>query len=315
MRRGLTARSRAAFAVAVLCSSLLVVGAMEARAAAEEPGASVEVFVRKAGSPPAWRFVQKDGARSFELDKLPLQNVKHGDVQYEAKLDLRGISVAALLAEYKPPMTVDLAILHFANGMAVPLPFRDDAVMKRLDPFIARGLVDAKGTLSPLPPIARKVESYVDVKPISFAGNKLAVKARFHPEVGEDNSALFSPWSFTDTLLSIELVSQGPYYRQFAVSDEGDAPAGLVVFRQACQSCHGVHKLGAGFGWDFAEPEPIVARTKLGRLLFHVKYRATSEVLRGAQMPALSFLSEDAATRLYGWLKAIADKPLRPYEP
>jgi mono/diheme cytochrome c family protein len=141
------------------------------------------------------------------------------------------------------------------------------------------------------------------------------VNSRFHPEIGEEHSAIFSPWTFVDTLLAIELVRGEAYYRQFAVSDDADVAAGLKVFRQACQSCHGARKLGGAFGWDFVEPEPIVSRVKVGRLLFHVLYRATSEVLRGAQMPAIGFVNEEDARKLYVWLKAIADKPLQPYAP
>ena len=118
--------------------------AAPARAAeAASSGATVELFVRKAGSPPVWRFVEKENPRRFDLDRLPLVVVQHGDVQYQAKLEMRGISLAALIDQYRPPAGVDLAILHFANGMAVPIPFRDAAVMSRLDPFIARELVEA----------------------------------------------------------------------------------------------------------------------------------------------------------------------------
>ena len=42
---------------------------------------------------------------------------------------------------------------------------------------------------------------------------------------------------------------------------------------------------------------------------------AGAQVLRGAQMPAIGFVNEEDARRLYVWLKAIADKPLQPYAP
>ena len=38
---------------------------------------------------------------------------------------------------YRPPATADLALLHFRNGMIVPLAFRDEKLMGRLDPFVA----------------------------------------------------------------------------------------------------------------------------------------------------------------------------------
>ena len=164
-----------------------------------------------------------------------------------------------------------------------------------------------------LPQINRRVDSYVDVKPIVFTGNKLAVRARL-AQSGEGDAA-FTPWSLVDTLVSVELVNGAAYYRQFAVDDSAEALEGLKVFQQACQSCHGVRKLGASFGWDFVQPEPVVARSKFGRLFFHIRYRATSEVLRGAQMPVVDSVSEEAARKLYVWLEGIADKPLKPYAP
>jgi hypothetical protein len=62
------------------------------------------------------------------------------DAQYGASYAFRGIALTTVIASFAPDPALDVAILHFANGMAVPVPFRDVAAMKRLDPFIARGM-------------------------------------------------------------------------------------------------------------------------------------------------------------------------------
>ncbi len=292
----------------------LLVAMPVARAAKAPAGATVEVFVRKAGSPHAWASVHKEGAKRFELGKLALANERHADVQYDARLELRGIRLGALLDLYKPPATVDLALLHFANGMTVPLPFRDAEVMTKLDPFIATAVIE-DGKPQPLPQLRRKVENYADVKDLTFNGNKLSLAARFHPETGWERAAEFSPWVFVDTLLAVELVKSDAYYKQPAVDDTPEVAAGLTVFRMGCQSCHGTRRLGAHLGTDFVEPKPVTQRVAVGRLLFHVLYRSASEMEAGARMPAIGFLNEDDARKLFVWLKAVGDKPLRPYAP
>ena len=79
-------------------------------------------------------------SQSLDLDKLPLVDSQRFDAQYGASRAFRGIALASVITTFAPDPALDIAILHFANGMAVPVPFRDVAAMKRLDPFIARGM-------------------------------------------------------------------------------------------------------------------------------------------------------------------------------
>jgi hypothetical protein len=78
--------------------------------------------------------------QKVDLDSLRLVDGKRFDAQYGAERGMKGIALAAVIDSFAPDPSLDLAILHFANGMAIPVPFRDLAVMKRLDPFIARGM-------------------------------------------------------------------------------------------------------------------------------------------------------------------------------
>ena len=278
---------------------------------AKKHGGAVEIWVRKAGG-------ERQGLKKLELDGLPSTEIKRQDVQYEGgTFAYKGVALKALLAKYAPPASVDLALLRFANGMLVPLPFRDDAVMARLDPFVARARVgDGALRVGEFPSLSRTNENYVDVKPIAFSGNKLVVADRFHPDVPAAHAAAFSPWLFADTLVAIELVKGSAWYAQFDLEAAGDAHAGALLVRQSCQYCHGARKVGASFGWDFVEPIPAFAVRRTERaLFFHIRYRAASEQMRGAQMPALKHMTEDDARKLMAGLRVIGTRELGPYKP
>src|SRR5688572_8332245 len=124
--------------------------------AAPAPGDSVEIWVR--------RSTDQDGdgrghtgRRRVYLDRLPLTEVERRDAQYEEVRRYSGIPLGTILKRYAPDRSLDLAILHFANGMAVPVPFREAATMKRLDPFIARAWRSRRGgtlRVGAFPPLA-----------------------------------------------------------------------------------------------------------------------------------------------------------------
>src|SRR6476620_7351396 len=56
-----------------------------------------------------------------------------------------------------------------------------------------------------------------------------------------------------------------------------------------CQFCHGVHKVGAKFGWDFVEPTPIWSLHKPPKNLFlHIAYKPLDAAERVLMMPAVA---------------------------
>jgi mono/diheme cytochrome c family protein len=255
--------------------------------------------------------------QTVDLDALPLVTATRFDAQYAQSRSYRGIPLELVLDRFQPERSLDLAILHFANGMAVPLPFRDAAAMKRLSPFVARGVAlrrDEPMTTGQFPPLPKR---YVraDARPISFAGNKLVVAGWWHPDLGDKVKPVFSPWSHVDTLVSVEFVESLPYYRQFDVDPDPRVQEGLALFRQACQFCHGARKVGARFGWDFVEPMPVYTYRKEMNLLYHVAYRPLDAAERGLMMPALRFMSRDQAAALWQWLRAVGTKEMPKYQP
>jgi mono/diheme cytochrome c family protein len=279
------------------------------------PPSVVEIWVRGAG-PVQGDQAPRARAQRLDLDTLRLVDGTRFDAQYGGPRAVRGIALASVIEAFAPDASLDLAILHFANGMAVPVPFRDVAVMKRLDPFIARGMETHAGgpVRAGFFPAIRRKGATEDPRPIVFAGNKVVVAALWHPAVAPAAQPAFSPWRHVDSLAGIELVAAKPYYRQFEVGGGEMAQRGLAVFQQSCQFCHGVHKVGGKFGWDFVEPTPIWSLHRPSKNLFlHVAYKPLDAAERGLMMPAMKFMSQDDAGLLWRWLKAVATEPMPAY--
>jgi mono/diheme cytochrome c family protein len=289
--------------------------AASAKPEAAAPSGVVEIWIRGAG-PMQGDLAPRARTQRLDLDKLRLVDAKRFDAQYDGVRALRGIPLASVIDSFAPDPSVDLAILHFANGMAVPVAFRDAEVMKKLDPFIARGVETSAGgpiRVGAFPAIRRK-GSTADPRPIVFGGNKLVVAALWHPAVATAAQPAFSPWRHTDTLTGIELVAAKPYYHQFEAGGGDYVVRGLAVFQQSCQFCHGVRKVGAKFGWDFVDPTPIWSYHNPPKSLFlHVAYKPLDAAERGLMMPAMSFMSQDDAALLWQWLKAVATNPMAAY--
>ena len=310
-----TLHSVLALGLAATCLSFPAQAAKPAPAPPAAASSSIDIWIR-GGGPLQGDSAPRARSQSVSLDALPLVDSQRFDAQYGASHAFRGIPLANVITSFAPDPALDVAILHFANGMAVPLPFRDAAAMKRLDPFIARGMeTHAKGPVRAafFTEIRRK-GSTEDPRPIVFSGNKLVVAVLWHPAVAAAAQPAFSPWRHTDTLTSIELVASRPYYGQFDVGGGAWAERGLALFKESCQFCHGVRKVGARFGWDFVEPTPIYSYRKPTRNLFlHVAYKPLDAAERGLMMPAMRFMSEDDAALLWQWLKAVATKPMPAY--
>lgn len=299
----------------LVCGAALSFGSA-ASAAPPGTGNVVELWVRGT-TPQLADDTPRARTQVVDLDQLPLATVNRFDAQYAQSRPYRGIPLEVLLDQFHPEPALDLVILHFANGMAVPLPFRDAAAMKRLSPFLARGVAprrDQPVIIGQFPALPKRF-ARTDVRPISFAGNKLVMAGWWHPYLGDKVKPIFSPWSHTDSLVSIEFVEAGPYYRQFDVDSSAEVQRGLAIFRQTCQFCHGARKVGARYGWDFVEPMPVYTYRKDTNLLYHVSYRPLDAAERGLMMPALRFMTREDAGMLWTWLKAVATKPMPPYQP
>lgn len=306
------------FVLVAITAAPLFVQAAGDKPPTAAPPSTVEIWIRGAGPLQADQAPRARSKR-VDLDSLRLVDAKRPDAQYGGgPRAMRGIALGSVIDAGAPDASLDLAILHFANGMAVPVPFRDAEVMKRLDPFVARGMEAKAGgpvRTGSFPEIHRKGKTE-DPRPIVFSGNKIVVAELWHPAVGASAQPAFSPWRHTDTLTDVELVATKAYYHQFEVGGGDLVGKGQAVFQGSCQFCHGVHKVGAKFGWDFVEPAPIWSLHRPSKNLFlHVAYKPLDAAERGLMMPAMSFMSQDDAELLWHWLKAVATNPLPPYAP
>lgn len=291
----------------------LVTGLVSGSAWAANP---ITVWVRTPGSyDQSGTAPPKTNPQTLDLDKLPQQQGQRPDAQYGSSGFYRGVALRDVIKAYAPPSGVDLALLHFRNGMIVPVPFRDNRIMTRLDLLIATGRgTSAQGPfVSDFPPISKQVEGFADIRQVTFTGNKVVAADRYHPDVGEPSKESFSPWATTDSLTGIEFVDNSAYYRQF-VPDAAVRP-GFDVFRGSCQFCHGIRKVGASYGWDYAQPlELHTYRSSPQSLYMHIRYRVEYKAT-WQQMPALKHITEEDAGHMWRWMRATSAVPIGRYTP
>ena len=279
--------------------------------AVAQPRDAIRMFVRAESG--------REDERVFPLASLPVAEREQFDVQYDARFVYRGIRLRDLIARYSPPAAVDTALLHFRNGMVIPLPFRDAAVMDRLDPMLATAIKIGEGSRAwtrRFPSLSRENEDYFDLRPTTFEKNKLVVKQRWHPSLAANAEGSFSPWMHADSLAEIELAQADAYFAQFDVDYAPETHRGFDVFRQSCAFCHGAQGVGAKFGFDLVSPRPLYEYQRpFARFYYHVRFRAPDAPQKGLMMPALSYMSESQAHAVWYWLQAIARHGVRPYQP
>ncbi len=253
-------------------------------------------------------------ARTVDLGRLPPVETTRADIQYGAARTYLGVPLGSILATHPAPGDADTAVLHFANGMEVPVPLRPPDGNRQVV-FVALAWKDGGQWSVAFPPVFKDGDES-DRRPIRFGANKVVVGVAAHPMVGKVHAATYSPWLHADTLTGIEYVSLSAWQGQFDVAPRNPAAArGFAVFTQTCQMCHGVRGVGARFGWDLVEPMPAIERHPTAvDVLFHLRHRANPKE-RGLMMPALGSMSEADADALRVWLKALAGAPLRPYRP
>ncbi|MBL9004473.1 MAG: cytochrome c [Myxococcales bacterium] len=297
-------------------SSFFIAASTLALTAHAEAAQPVQLWVRAAG---VYGKKEQDPAKqspqTVDLESLPQKQEQRTDVQYGSSAYYRGVALSDIWAKYTPPKGTDLALLHFHNGVVIPLPFRDAATMKRVAPFVALSRsTTAEGPYrTELPPVNKSVEGYADVRQVAFSGNKIVVADGWHPEMTEAALANFSPWRLAGSLTGIEFVEGTAYYRQFVPS--ADVRPGFEVFRQNCQFCHGVNKVGAHFGWDYATPLPLhTYRSTEQKLYMHIAYRVEYKAT-WQQMPALKHVSQAEAGLLWQWMRAVSSAPMTRYTP
>lgn len=249
-----------------------------------------------------------------DLAKASATEVSRKDAQTGLTQTFRGVTLEALILEAAPAPALDLVVLHFQNGMAVPLPFRDEETMKALDPLVALAVKTKEGWSTAFPPLAKRDSGARDSRPIAFEGNKLVVGALTHPYQPKANEEA-SPWLHVDTLTGLEFAVASAWDAQFTAGDAAPLKEGQRVFLSRCQFCHGVKRVGASYGWDFVDPIPITQHRTAKSLALHVRSREGDAPEKGLMMPALRDVSEAQVAAVWKWVEALAKRGPRPYKP
>jgi mono/diheme cytochrome c family protein len=227
------------------------------------------------------------------------------DVQLGRVIVVRGISLDALLARGPARADEDTALLHFANGMMVPVPL-DAKGKAEIDVFIAheRQREQDGAFVSSFLPVIHQRSSWMEQRAIVFSDNKVVVSQGDHPSL-PTTTTKFSPWSHVDSLRRVELVRAADVHKALDVSPEKDIRRGLAVFEQRCQYCHGVNGKGASFGWDFVAPIPLSTWRDAESLLYHVKMSKLDAANRGLMMPPQPDVTLEEMQALWSWMDAI----------
>lgn len=234
----------------------------------------------------------------YQLSKR-LKVRKLYDVQYGEARYVKSVPLTALVDAAARSSDADLVILHFENGMQVPL--KRDA-LAHLGAYLAVEACNAKGRACE--PAFEDVGDDDDPRPVVFTWNKLVVGKSARGKG-------FSPWHHTDTLKGIELADDAAYRAQLEIGE----PRGLAVYEARCQVCHGARQVGARFGWDFVTPLPLHEKRPPENLLNHVKYPKVMARRLGLQMPNQPDVTLGEIEQLWRWMRAAAKKPLGRYLP
>ncbi|MEN9835925.1 MAG: hypothetical protein RL011_2118 [Pseudomonadota bacterium] len=275
---------------------------------------TLAMWSRKPGNFSDIENPDKSNLKTLDLSKFKLQKRIMRDAQYDRDVTYKGIPLTQVLNSYKPSEHDNMVILHFDNGMAIPLML-DPSVLSRLDPFLALEICEPKTDCVTSFPSIGKDEVYGlsdDPRPLTFTWNKVVVSKEWHPAVPASKSGIFSPWRHSDSLAGIEFVNATAYYRQF----EFDKGAGEKVFKARCQFCHSIRNVGAHYGWDYATPLAIYEKRSPEHLLNHVKYPKVQAKKKGLMMPTQDDVTLGEMQALWQWMKAGAKrKTLPPYQP
>jgi hypothetical protein len=253
----------------------------------------------------------KELPKKVYLTELKTEKRTKKDEQYHKLETLIGFPLATLIKSYKPKFQDDTVILHFANGMAVPLPLEDE-MLDKLDAFVALKICPAKGACSADFPAVSRDDVYAvvtDPLPLKFAWNKIVVSSPWHPDVPASRSQVFSPWRHVDSLTGLEFVNGGKYKNQFMLG----ASAGEKVFFERCQFCHGVRHVGAAFGWDVVTPLPLYKKRTPETLLNHVKYPKIQAREMGISMPTQADVTAEEMRAVWTWMELAAKHKLKAY--
>ena len=274
-----------------------------------EPAGFIPVWERVGGDHKHKNVTKKGGYKKVALADFKFKNISLLDSQYGQKRSYLAISLKKILAGRKMGKAVDTALLHFQNGMLIPVSIAK--IMENPSKIhLAIAIKNASGVFSKTFPRLRKPNKLVrDPRPLRFKDHKLVVS----------DSAIFlkktvkiNPFRYADSLKAIELINENAYLHQFAVPG---AKKGHAAFANRCQFCHGARDIGASYGWDFVLPLPLYKKRDINSLMYHIKYIKQDALAMGLMMPQQKDVSKKEVAHIWEFLKASAKHQQNPYKP
>jgi mono/diheme cytochrome c family protein len=278
---------------------------------------SIEVWTRKAGQHSATRKPAKLDRRFVNLQSHPdVVERRMNDPQYKEERKYRGVPFKSLVKG--APANTNMALLHFNNGMVVPVSLRA-GVIDKLNAFVAVAWDpdDDRPWTTTFEDHHREEAVPIDPRPLKFKGNKLVVPEAWHPYLQDAGDEGFTPWTHVDSLKGIEFVSADAYFQQF-VPKKGDDQVkhGLKVFLKSCQYCHSARDVGSTYGMDFLVPFGLHTLKKPKDLHDHVTISKMSAIQAGLMMPQQKHLELSDLEAVLKWVEAASkQRRLNPYKP
>jgi len=294
--------------VLIVTSTML---SLAAPAFASGDGSKVEVWTRKPGIYASVPNPDKGDLTTADLTSVASKPRLIMDAQYEKKIKIKGTTLAALLAKRSRPAGADMILLHFKNGMIIPIS--GSAAEKCVT--IAHSIESDGKWTSSFPAVTRPDKSEREIKSILFTGNKAIYTCAKYLAPPSRTAPKISPWLHTDSLVGIEFAVMDAYYAQFDAGKTMAPMHGKDVFLARCQFCHGIRQVGARSGWDFVEPLPAYERRPAPVLENHVKYPKAYAAEMGLRMPHQRDVTEAEIKDLWSWLEAVVKNKTKPYKP
>jgi hypothetical protein len=283
-------------------------------------GEHITLWTRAAGLHSDGRDPGRIKPMDFDLTKHNMKVVKLADFQYGGRFEYKAVKLLDVIESYHPKGETDRVLLHFKNGMIIPMPTSNGyADLKKNAAWIAISWrpIELDGHKAELwqnrfDDIGRIDERFRDPSPVTFGYNKLVMKSGWHPFVSDE---VFTPFRHADTLIGIEFVNGPAYDRQYVLDKNVEGRKGWQVYFERCQYCHALNKTGPTHGWDFLDPVPIYELKTPENLLYRVKYSFHNAMTMGMQMPRQESVDLQEVTDLWNWLKSFEKAKINAYKP
>ena len=207
---------------------------------------SVPVWERAPGS-----FANIENPKTIQIGTL---NQDKGATPVGPVLDLqcakdawfKGVELYTALKQVNAHPNLNLVLLHFQNGMIIPIP-RTPSTKSMTKVWIATAWLDATGKEIPggFPRTARPGIAQGDRVALIFKGNRLIANGPGHPFVPAEQTKGFSPWAHADSLAGI-------ITRQWRLEMQ-ESTAGVC---QLNPICHPKKLMEFGIIWSVS-PKPV----------------------------------------------------------